>query len=326
MKNKNLLTPKIKRYLVTGGAGFIGSHLCKRLLDEGHHVTCVDNFYNGNLNNIRGLFNSKNFYFVEEDILNFDKIRELVKGCDHIFHLAAQIHVEKSIIRPTETMEINLQGTKNLLEICTQYKEISMTLASSAEVYGEKPGAHSESSPLNPQSPYAASKVAAESLCISYYYTYGSNVRVIRNFNTFGPRQKSSGYGSVISIFCRRALDNKPLIIYGDGQQTRDYQYIDDAIDGYILSEDLPAGEIINTGFGIDHKIVDIAETIINICGSDSTVVFAEPRPGEVHKLRSNIDKLKGFGFEPKYTLREGLEQYIEWLQKYDLDSLGVMK
>ncbi len=320
------MSEKMKKYLVTGGAGFIGSHLCKQLLDAGHHVTCVDNFYNGNLNNIRGLFNSKNFYFVEEDILNFNRMKELAKDCDHIYHLAAQIHVEKSIIRPDETMEINLQGTRNLLEICTQNKNISMTLASSAEVYGESPGAHSETSALNPQSPYAASKVAAEALCISYYYTYGSNVRVIRNFNTFGPRQKSSGYGSVISIFCRRALDNKPLIIYGDGEQTRDYQYIDDAIEGYLLSESLPAGEIVNTGFGVDHKIIDIGKTIIDICGSKSNIVFADPRPGEVHKLRSNIDKLKSFGFMPEYSLRTGLEKYIEWLQKYDLDSLGVMK
>jgi UDP-glucose 4-epimerase len=320
------MSEKMKKYLVTGGAGFIGSHLCKQLLDAGHHVTCVDNFYNGNLNNIRGLFNSKNFYFVEEDILNFNRMKELAKDCDHIYHLAAQIHVEKSIIRPDETMEINLQGTRNLLEICTQNKNISMTLASSAEVYGESPGAHSETSALNPQSPYAASKVAAEALCISYYYTYGSNVRVIRNFNTFGPRQKSSGYGSVISIFCRRALDNKPLIIYGDGEQTRDYQYIDDAIEGYLLSESLPAGEIVNTGFGVDHKIIDIGKTIIDICGSKSNIVFADPRPGEVHKLRSNIDKLKSYGFMPENSLRDGLEKYIEWLQKYDLDSLGVMK
>lgn len=130
----------MSKYLVTGGAGFIGSHLCERLIKDGHDVVCLDNFYNGNLNNIRGLFNNKNFYFVEDSILNMPRLKELTGDCDHIFHLAAQIHVEKSIIRPDETLEINLQGTKNMLDLCTQNRKLSMTMASSAEVYGESPG------------------------------------------------------------------------------------------------------------------------------------------------------------------------------------------
>ncbi len=313
-----------KRYLVTGGAGFIGSHLCEKLLDSGNDVLCMDNFYNGSLNNIRGLFNHEKFHFVEDSVLNLESLKELSSGCDHIFHLAAQIHVEKSIIRPTETMEINLNGTKNLLDICTQNKNISMTLASSAEVYGE--GSHSEISTLNPQSPYAASKVAAEGLCIAYNHTYGTNVRVVRNFNTYGPKQRSSGYGSVISIFIHRALSNKPLIIYGDGQQTRDYQYIDDAVDGYIVAEGIPAGEIVNTGFGEDHRIIDIAQLIIKLTNSTSTIVHADPRPGEVMKLRSNIDKIKDFGHLPNFPLEDGLSDFIAWNVKYDLESLGIMR
>lgn len=311
------------KYLVTGGAGFIGSHLCERLLSSDNEVLCLDNFYNGSLNNIRGLFNHEKFHFVEDSVLDLESMKEISSGCDHIFHLAAQIHVEKSIIRPTETLEINLNGTKNLLDICTQNKNISMTLASSAEVYGE--GAHSEDSPLNPQSPYAASKVAAEGLCIAYNHTYGTNVRVIRNFNTFGPKQRSSGYGSVISIFIRRALENKPLIIYGDGEQTRDYQYIHDAVDGYVISEQIPAGEIVNTGFGHDYKVKDIAELVIKLTKSQSTIVHADPRPGEVMKLRSNIDKIKAFGHVPKFSLEAGLSDFIAWNVKYDLESLGVM-
>ena len=315
-----------QRYLVTGGAGFIGSHLCEKLLSMGHHVTCLDNFYNGNLNNTRGLFNNKNFYFVEGDVLDRDLLKEAAAACDHIFHLAAQIHVEKSIIRPAETLQINLYGTKNLLDICTKNKNISMTFASSAEVYGEAEGEHDEKSPLSPQSPYAASKVAAEALCASYFHTYGTNVRIIRNFNTFGPKQKSSGYGSVIAIFARRALENKPLIVYGDGLQTRDYQYIEDAVNGYILSLQIPAGEIVNTGYGADHKIVDIAKEIIKIVDSHSSIVFAEPRPGEVRKLRSNVDKIAAYGYTPQYSLSQGLQKYIKWLVKFEPDSLGVMR
>jgi len=316
----------MSKYLVTGGAGFIGSHLCERLTSEGHQVVCLDNFYNGNLNNIRGLFNHKNFYFVEDDILNFEKLKELARECDHVFHLAAQIHVEKSILRPDETLQINLQGTKNLLDICTQYKNISMTMASSAEVYGESEGDHTELSPLNPQSPYAASKVAAESLCVAYHHTYSTNVRVVRNFNTFGIRQKSSGYGSVIAIFVRRALDGKPLIVYGTGEQTRDYQYIEDAVNGYIVAETIPSGEIINTGVGEDYTINNIAKMVVEIAGSDSSIVHMDPRPGEVMKLRSNVDKINGYGHVNKFSLRAGLEKYIHWVKTYDLDSLGVMK
>jgi len=316
----------MKKYLVTGGAGFIGSHLCERLLKGGHQVVCLDNFYNGNLNNIRGLFNNRNFHFIEEDVLNFDKTREAALTCDHIFHLAAQIHVEKSIIRPTETLNINLNGTKNILDICTQNKNISMTIASSAEVYGESYGEHSEQSPVKPQSPYAASKVSAEALCTSYYYTYGTDVRIVRNFNTFGPRQRSSGYGSVIAIFVKRALEGKPLIIYGDGEQTRDYQYIDDVINGYLISESIPKGEIVNTGVGEDFTINKIAELILKISNSNSKVVHTDPRPGEVRKLRSNVDKIKKYGHTNQLSLEEGLKKYINWVIKYDPDSLGVMK
>ena len=315
-----------KKYLITGGAGFIGSHLCEKLLNMGHHVICLDNFYNGKLNNIRGLFNNKKFYFVEGSVLDVPLLKELTTKCDHIFHLAAQIHVEKSIIHPTETLQINLNGTKNLLDICTANKDISMTFASSAEVYGEGEAEHNENSPLKPQSPYAASKVAAEALCISYFHTYGTNVRVIRNFNTFGPKQQSSGYGAVIAIFVKRALSNKPLIIYGDGLQTRDYQYIEDAVNGYVSSMKIPAGEIVNTGYGQDHCIVDIAKEIIKITDSKSSIVFVDPRPGEVRKLQSNVDKISSFGHVSKYSLSTGLKKYVDWLKKYDLDSLGDMR
>jgi UDP-glucose 4-epimerase len=218
--------------LITGVAGFIGSSLCDRLLSLGYKVIGIDNFYTGTFNNIRSLMNNELFTFIEMDVTDYQKIKEIAEKCSYIFHLAAQIHVERSILRPCETIDINIKSTQNLLEICKYNKHIGMTFASSAEVYGD--GEHSEKSSLNPKSPYAASKVAAESLCISYYHSYGVNVRVIRNFNTYGPRQVSTGYGSVISMFIRRALANEPLLIYGDGKQTRDYQYITYAIDGYI--------------------------------------------------------------------------------------------
>jgi UDP-glucose 4-epimerase len=316
----------MSKYLVTGGAGFIGSHLSEKLISLGHEVVVLDNFYNGNLNNIRGLFNSENFLFIEGSILDKELLVEITRDVDHIFHLAAQIHVEKSIIRPTETLEINVEGTKNLLDICKMNKNISMTIASSAEVYGESYGEHTEQSPVKPRAPYAASKVSAEALCVSYYYTYDTDVRIVRNFNTFGPRQRSSGYGSVIAIFVKRALENKPLIIYGDGKQTRDYQYVDDVINGYLISENIPKGQTVNTGVGEDFTINKIAELVLDITKSKSKIVHIEPRPGEVRKLRSNVDKIKKFGHVNELTLEQGLKKYIDWVVKYDPDSLGVMK
>jgi len=316
----------MSKYLITGGAGFIGSHLCKKLLDLDHEVICLDNFYNGSYNNIRGLFNYGKFNFIEGDILDLNLIKEITVGVDHIFHLAAQIHVEKSIIRPEETLDINVRGTKSLLDICKSNRSISMTLASSAEVYGESPGEHTELSPCRPQSPYAASKVAAEALCLSYFHTYGTDVRILRNFNTFGPRQKSSGYGSVIAIFTKRALAGEPLIIYGDGHQTRDYQHIEDVVQGYITSQNIPKGEIVNTGVGQDYTINSIAELVIKLSKSKSSIVHDDPRPGEVKKLLSNVDKIKEFGHVNTLTLEQGLKKYIDWVMKYDLDSLGIMK
>ena len=130
----------------------------------------------------------------------------------------------------------------------------------------------------------------------------------------------------MISIFIHRALSNKPLIIYGDGQQTRDYQYIDDAVDGYVIAEEIPPGEVVNTGFGDDHKIIDIAQMVIDLTNSNSSIVHADPRPGEVMKLRSNIDKINQFGHEPNFSLEKGLSDFIAWNVKYDLESLGIMR
>jgi UDP-glucose 4-epimerase len=298
--------------LVTGVAGFIGSTLSEKLLSLGYKVIGVDNFYSGTFNNIRSLMNNESFTFIEMDITEYQKIKEIAEKCDYIFHLAAQIHVERSILRPCETMDINIKSTQNLLEICKYNKNIGMTFASSAEVYGD--GEHTEKSSLNPKSPYASSKVAAESLCIAYYHSYGVNVRVIRNFNTYGPKQVSTGYGSVIAIFIRRALANEPLLIYGDGKQTRDYQYITDAVDGYIKSMNFDKGTIVNTGYGKDQTILEIAQTIIEITKSNSIITHIPARNGEVRKLKADMTYAKSLGIEPLVPFSVGISNFIKWM------------
>lgn len=312
-----------KKIAVTGGAGFIGSTLCSRLLEDGHSVIAIDNLSTGTFNNVRGLMNNPAFEFVELDIRNFDELKEIVVKCSYVFHLAAQIHVERSLLRPKETVDTNVMGTFNLLQICKANKHIGMTFASSAEVYGD--GVHSESSPLNPKSPYAASKVAAEALCTSWVHSFGVNVRIIRNFNTFGPKQKGNGYGAAIAIFVKRALAGLPLTIYGDGLQTRDYQFISDAVEGYIRSAKMPAGTIVNTGSGKDRTILDIAKAIIAATESESKITHVAPRVGEVRKLEADMSHAAELGHVPSVSFEDGLLKLISWMKDHDSGSLGVM-
>ncbi len=309
--------------LITGGAGFIGSHLAEKLLKEGHKVKIIDDFSNSTVNNIRGLLNYRKFKLIKGDIRDYKLIKEITSNIDTIYHLAAQIHVDKSITESRATQEINYFGTLNMLEAMREHDIEKFVFASSSEVYG---GAQyspmDEKHPLDAQSPYAASKAGADRLCYSYFKTYGHDITIVRNFNTFGPKQKDSGYGGAISIFIRRVLNNQPPIIYGDGTQSRDYMYIKDAIEAYMLVKENKkklAGEIINFGTGKDYTILDIANKIIRLCNKEKELKPAhiEPRPGEVQKLCADTTKVKKLGFKPEYDLEKGLKEYIDWFKTY---------
>jgi len=319
----------MEKVLVTGGAGFLGSHLAEGFVKKKCETIVLDDFSNANLNNIRGLLAFRNFRLVKGDIRNFEVMKEISKNIDAIFHLAAQIHVDKSIIYPVETFEVNTIGTLNVLEAARQNRVNKVIYASSSEVYGTaKYIQMDEAHPLNPSSPYAASKVAADRLCFSYFNTYGLNVVVVRAFNTFGPRQKSTGYASVIPIFIRRVLQSKPPIVFGDGKQTRDYLYVKDTIEAYNLVynnfDDL-VGEAINFGTGKEVEIEALAKKIIKLCKVDGLVpVYAEPRPGEVRRLCADISKAsKKLGFKPKWTLEDAIKDYINWMKTgYDEEEI----
>jgi len=318
------------RILITGGGGFIGSHLAEFFVKKGCETIILDDFTNANLNNIRGLLRFKNFMLVKEDVRNFDLLKEISKDVNAIFHLAAQIHVDKSVIYPTLTFEVNTIGTLNVLEAARQNRVDKVVYASSSEVYGTaKYVPMDEEHPLNPSSPYAASKAAADRLCFSYYNTYGLNVVIVRNFNTFGPRQKNMGYASAIPMFIRRVLQTKPPIIFGDGKQTRDYLYVKDAIEAYNLVydnfEDV-VGEAINFGTGKEIEIKALAEKIIKLCEVDNLVpIHTDPRPGEVRRLCADISKArKKLGFNPKWNLDEAVKEYIGHMKAgYDEELVG---
>ena len=314
------------KILITGGAGFIGSHLCDKYIKNGDTVLCLDNFMNGNLMNIRHLLNYRNFKLINGDIRDFDLLEKMMRDVDAVFHLAAQIHVDRSIIEPKLTYEINVLGTQNILEVARMYDVEKVIHASTSEVYGSAQYAlMDEKHPLNAPHPYGASKIAADRMCYAYIETYGMNICIMRPFNLYGPRQKDSGYGGAISLFTKRVLSNMPPIIYGDGEQTRDYTYIDDIVDAYdIILNNKPIREPINFGTGKEIKIIDLANEIIELCGKKGNIkpVHVEPRPGEVQRLIANISKAKELlGWKPNYTIEEGLKKFIDWYKNYKFEE-----
>lgn len=314
------------KILVTGGAGFIGSHLCDRYVKNGDTVLCLDNFMNGNLMNIRHLLNYRNFKLINGDIRDFDLLEKIMRDVDVVFHLAAQIHVDRSIIEPKLTYEINVLGTQNILEVARMYDVEKVIHASTSEVYGSAQYVPmDENHPLNAPHPYGASKIAADRMCYAYIETYGMNICIMRPFNIFGPKQKDSGYGGVISLFTKRVLSNMPPIIYGDGEQTRDYTYIDDIVDAYdIILNSKPIREPINFGTGKEIKIIDLANMTIELCGKKGSInpVHVEPRPGEVQRLIADISKAKEtLGWKPRYTMEEGLEKFVNWYKNYKYEE-----
>ena len=315
------------KMLITGGAGFIGSHLCEKYVNEGHSVLCLDNFMSGNLTNIKHLLDYRNFKLIKGDIRDYELLEKIMRDVEVIFHLAAQIHVDRSYIEPEPTYDINVMGTQNVLETARLHDAKKIICASTSEVYGSAQYAPiDENHPLNAPHPYGASKIAVDRMCFAYNQTYGMNISIMRLFNVFGPRQRDVGYGGVISIFTRRALSNVPPIIYGDGQQTRDYTYIKDAVKAYdlVLKRDEPLDGPINFGSGKEITITELASTIIEMCGKEGDIdpVNVAARPGEVDRLIANASKAKSLlGWQPEYGFREGLKEFIDWYKCYGFEE-----
>lgn len=298
------------KILITGAAGFIGSHLYEKLKKD-NEVIGIDNFSHASQNPI-------NSEIVELDVRYTNVIDGLVEWADVVYHLAAQIHVDKSIHNPEETIDVNVKGTLNILELCRKYKK-KLVFASSSEIYGtSQEEKMSEDHPLDAQSPYAASKVAGDRLCKAYSDTYGMDIAILRNFNTFGPYQNDGGegssYGAVIGIFTKAALKGNRLNIYGDGTQQRDYMYITDAIKGYELASKYRG--VLNIGSGKTISINELADKIKKITNSKSKIVHVKPRAGEVQRLCAGIKRAKSLGFEPETNFDAHLEEYIDWYRE----------
>jgi len=249
-------------------------------------------------------------------------LERIIRDVNVVFHLAAQIHVDRSYVEPQLTYEINVMGTQNVLEVARIYDVKKVIHASSSEVYGSAQYVPiDEKHPLDAPHPYGASKIAADRMCNAYTITYGMDISIPRFFNIFGPRQRDIGYGGVISIFTRRVLNNIPPVIFGDGLQTRDYTYIEDAVRAFdiILSYESRL-EPINIGSGKEVSIIDLANLIVDLCGKKGKIkpVHVEPRIGEVKKLIADTTKAKEIlGWAAEYNLKEGLRAFVQWYKKY---------
>jgi len=319
------MTRNYCKILVTGGAGFIGSHLVDRLLKEGFEVTVIDNLDTGHLENIARHKDREDFHFIKGDIRDLNLVKETMKNVDAVFHEAALASVSLSVENPLLTNDINVTGTLNLLKASSDLNIKRFIYASSAAVYGDtsSPQKREDMTP-NPTSPYGVSKLAAENYVKLFHKVYDLETVSLRYFNVYGPRQRfdiQSAYGGAITIFTNRLLRNMPPIIYGDGEQTRDFVYIQDVVEANMLALNTKnaAGEILNIGTGTNVSVNEVAEVLKDTMNRKALKnVHADPRPTDIRHGYADISKAKKIlGFDPKFSLKEGLEKLVDWYREF---------
>lgn len=307
----------MKNALVTGGAGFIGSHLCDSLIESGYRVICVDNLITGKRANIKHLEKNKNFEFLKKDI---SKTGLDIKGVDYIFHLASPASPVDYQKYPEETALANSIGTINVLEL-TKKTKAKLLIASTSEVYGD-PLEHPQKetywgnvNSFGPRSCYDESKRFAEAITYVYIQKYNLDARVVRIFNTYGPRMQKDD-GRAVSNFINQSLEEKPLTVYGDGSQTRSFCYVTDMVDGIlkVMFEKGTSGEIFNLGNPEEYKIIELAKKIKRLTGSKSKVVFKSLPKDDPQKRRPDITKAnRVLTWKPKVSVDEGLTKTIDY-------------
>jgi UDP-glucose 4-epimerase len=305
-----------KRVLVTGGAGFIGGHLVERLA-QSNDVTVLDDFTVGTEENIRSADHPVRV--LRADVRDPAPVGEAVQQADVVFHLAA-VNLRESITDPVHNHLVNDLGTLNLLLAARECSLERFVCISSSEVYGSARWTPmDEDHPTLPTTPYGASKLAAEALALSFHCTYGLPAVVVRPFNAYGPRGHVDGpSGEVIPRFVRRAMAGKPLVIFGDGMQTRDFTWVEDTVHGILLAaecDELVGGRV-NIARGESVRILQVAQLVMQLVGSTVPIEHHPERPGDVRRQRAGVDRAQSvLGFAAAVGIEEGLTRYVEWVR-----------
>jgi Nucleoside-diphosphate-sugar epimerases len=304
--------------LVTGGAGFIGSHLVEALLRRGERVRVFDNFSTGRRENVQHLHSD--IELIEGDLRDFDAVRRAVAGVEVVFHQAALASVQRSVDDPMTTNAVNVTGTLHVLMAARDAGVRRVVFASSSSVYGDTPTLPKvETQAPQPLSPYAVSKLAGEQYCMAFSVVYGLPSIALRYFNVFGPRQDPhSEYAAVIPRFIDRMVRGLPPIIYGDGLQSRDFTYIENVVDANLAAADAPAScsTVFNVGAGERTSLLDLAAQINHVLGCRLTPEHHPPRAGDVRHSLASIEAIgQTLGYAPRITLAEGLARTIEWFR-----------
>ena len=316
----------IKRILVTGGAGFIGSHLCDRLVDAGQDVICVDNFFTSQMSNVEHLLGRRNFELIRHDVTH-----PLFLEVDEIYNFACPAAPGHYQYNPIKTIKTSVMGAIHMLGLAKRVKA-KILHASTSEVYGDPPPEHHPQletyrgnvNPIGPRACYDEGKRAAETLMFDYRRQNNVNIRVVRIFNTYGPRMHPFD-GRVVSNFIRQALAGEDITIYGDGSQSRSFCYVDDLIDGVLKMMDAPddfPGPV-NLGNPDEFTIRELAERVIELTGSSSRIVQARPLPEDdpLHRQPDIALAREKLGWEPTVALREGLKRTIDWFRSVDIST-----
>jgi UDP-glucose 4-epimerase len=306
------------RALVTGGAGFIGSHIADRLAHAGHEVVVLDSFFTGSRANLGAI--ADRIRLVEGDVRHVSTVEECASGCDVVFHEAAIVSVPYSVEHPQESHDVNIQGTINVLQAARKARTRRIVFASSAAIYGEDPTLPKiETMRAEPMSPYGVEKITGEHYLATWSKLFEVETVALRYFNVFGPRQDPrSPYSGVISIFVDRIMDGRPITFFGDGSQCRDFVYVDNVVDANILAatRERVSGRVYNVACGKRTTLLELASLIERAAQRTVERSFAEPRAGDIKESVADVARARAeLGYEPVVDVEEGLKRLVRYVR-----------